>query len=112
MNKSTQTKLPDITYKQNSEDILQHNNVLLEDIKDICKEKNKELDEVNTIELLLSQIDINTTKNNCEKTCNKDLNEDFFEYFEYIKHEEYSMVLKNIHCICVERQIDHIIINI
>ena len=43
---------------------------------------------------------------------NKDLNEDFFEYFEYIKHEEYSIVLKNIHCICVERQIDHIIINI
>jgi len=43
---------------------------------------------------------------------NKDLDEDFFEYFEYIKHEEYSMVLMNIHCVCVERQLDHIIINI
>jgi hypothetical protein len=74
MNKSTQTELPDITYKQNSEDILQHNNVLLEDIKDICKEQNKELDEVNTIELLLSQIDITPTeKKNEVKTFNKDL---------------------------------------
>lgn len=74
MNKSTQTKLPDITCKQNSEEILQHNNVLLEDIKDICKEKNKELDEVNTIELLLSQIDITSTeKKNETKTFNKNL---------------------------------------
>jgi hypothetical protein len=83
MDKSTQSELHQNNYKHiyehnhkhYSTEILQHNNVLLEDNKAIFKEKNKELDEVNTIELLLSQIDINTTKNNCEKTCSKDLNE-------------------------------------